>query len=337
MTTQPAGPTAADLRQRLRHGISVLAQPTTAPSPQPHLGTGVTSDLSIDEVLLLHGAGWEPMELVCGVAICSVPAGAWVWGQGEILAASEAHNRAVAMAAARMQQECAQAGGAGVVGVKVEVSVHPHHVDVELVGTAVRPIPNPSTGVGQRPGSIGQASGGTSSGGTQLPGASGREAQSTGGTSGQRPAHSRRPVSGHLPFVSDLSARDFVLLRQAGWFPVALVFGASFVYAPRRSMGAAISQKNQNVELTILTEALYASREAAMERMQAAALRVRANGVVAVSITEGQVAFAHHAVGFTTWGTAVRMEPSGHRRISPKVVLSLNDAKVLFQATSMRH
>ena len=40
-----------------------------------------------------------------------------------------------------------------------------------------------------------------------------------------------------MPFVSDLSARDFTLLQRAGWMPVGLAFGASFVYAPRRTAG----------------------------------------------------------------------------------------------------
>ncbi len=276
---------AEELPARMRRAAAALARPAPRGS-----GPAVTSDLSIDEVLLLHGAGWEPVELVCGVAICSVPAGAWVWGQGEIVSASEAHNKAVATAAARMRQECGRAGGAGVVGVHVDVTVHPHHVDVELVGTAVRPVP--------------------------------------GAEHGWAPSHQ--------PFVSDLSARDFVLLRQAGWVPVTLVFGASFVNAPRRSVGTAISQKTQNVELTNMTEAVYSTREAAMERMQAAALRAGAGGVVAVSITEGPVRFARHAVGFTTWGTAVRVEPEGHRRITPRVVLPLDDAEVAFAAQSLR-
>ena len=280
---------AEDLPARMRRAAAAVHQPAAGAAAAAS-GPAVTSDLSIDEVLLLHGAGWEPVELVCGVAVCSVPAGAWVWGQGEIAAASDAHNKAVATAAARILHECARAGGSGVVGVHVDVSVQPHHVDVELVGTAVRPLP----GVDQT------------------------------------------WAAGHQPFMSDLSARDFVLLRQAGWVPVTLVFGASFVYAPRRSVGAAISQKTQNVELTNMTEAVYAARESAMERMQSAALRAKAGGGGAVSITEGEVRFARHAVGFTTWGTAVRVEPDGHRRISPRVVLPLDDAEVLFEARSLR-
>ena len=94
------------------------------------------------------------------------------------------------------------------VGVHVEWGVHRHHIDVALVGTAVRPVD----------------------------------------WNGLSPD----PV-----FVSDLSGRDFALLHNAGWEPLGLAAGASFVYAPRRSMGTAVKQKGQNVELTNFTEAMY--------------------------------------------------------------------------------
>ena len=58
------------------------------------------------------------------------------------------------------------------------------------------------------------------------------------------------------------------MLMIAGWEPLGLATGASFVFAPRRSMGAVVQQQTQNVELTNFTEAMYAAREAAMQRMQ---------------------------------------------------------------------
>ena len=100
----------------------------------------MTSDLSIDEELILHSIGWEPVELVCGVSLYSVPMGVWNWGQGEITWASAAYAHAFAAATARIHRECAKAGGHGVVGVHVERSIHRHHIDVTLVGTAVRPV-----------------------------------------------------------------------------------------------------------------------------------------------------------------------------------------------------
>jgi uncharacterized protein YbjQ (UPF0145 family) len=267
------------------------AQTLATPAP-PSQARGITSDLSVDQALLLHAAGWEPLDLVCGVAVVSIPVGVWNWGRGAISLASDAHDAAVDQAARQLRGECSKVQGHGVVGVQVEVSVRTHHVDVELVGTAVRPM-------------------------------AGKDA---------RGADAARA----MPFVSDLSARDFTLLQRAGWMPVGLAFGASFVYAPRRSAGAAMKQTTQNVELTNYTEAMYSAREAAMEKMQRSALEAGGQGVVEVKVTEGPMSFARHAVGFTAWGTAVRLVAEAHQFVHPEVVLPLDDAVVTFEAESLR-
>jgi uncharacterized protein YbjQ (UPF0145 family) len=149
-----------------------------------------------------------------------------------------------------------------------------------------------------------------------------------------------RPLGGGRratrPFVSDLSTRDFTLLHNAGWEPVGLAFGASFVHAPRRSAGTAMAQKSQNVELTNFTEAMYSTREMAMERMQSSALELGGQGVVAVQISEGPMHFAHHAVRFTAWGTAVRLGGEGHKFLQPRMIVPLDDAVVAFDAASLR-
>jgi uncharacterized protein YbjQ (UPF0145 family) len=283
-TPGPGAAAAPDVRAEMLKGAQTMA---TAPPPKKE--RGITSDLSVDEALLLHAAGWEPLDLVCGVAVVSVPVGVWNWGAGgSISMASDAHNAAVDQAARTIRAECGKVHGHGVVGVRVEVSVRPHHVDVELVGTAVRPMDT---------------------------------------VAGTAPA---------TPFVSDLSARDFTLLQRAGWMPVGLAFGASFVYAPRRTAGTAIKQKSQNVELTNYTEAMYSARESAMERMQRSTLDVGGQGVVAVHVTEGPMSFARHAIGFTAWGTAVKLVAEQHQFVAPHVVLPLDDAVVQFEAESLR-
>ena len=247
----------------------------------------VTSDLTIDEALVLHSIGWEPVDLVCGAGVFSIPQGSWQWtSPGEITAASYAATMAMEAAARRLEQECSQVGGAGVVGVRVAVSIEHHAVNTVLLGSAVAPA----------------------------------------GQSGPRGA----------PFVSDLSGRDFALLYKAGWEPCGLAYGASFVRVPRRSAGTAMRQTSQNVELTNFTESMYAAREAAMERMQTSALQQRAQGVVAVRVSEGPMEFARHAIGFTAWGTAVRMSPGGHQYLRPRVSLSLDDTVRTFDAAAVR-
>jgi len=196
-----------DIAAEMRQAVGAL----TGSSRSSRQEQASTSDLSIDEALLLHSVGWEALELVCGVSMVSIPMGVWNWGSGEITWAVQGETTAMANAAARLAEECAKVSGHGVVGVEVEVSLHSHHVEISLVGTAVRPI-----------------------------------------TGGRR--------SGP-PFVSDLSGKDFALLDQAGWEPLGIAFGTSFVYAPRRSAGTALRQSTQNVELTNYTEALYAARE----------------------------------------------------------------------------
>jgi uncharacterized protein YbjQ (UPF0145 family) len=274
------------------------AQSLATPAP-PSRARGITSDLSVDEALLLHTAGWEPLDLVCGVAVVSVPLGIWNWG-GAIAMASDAHNAAVDQAARVLRGECSKVHGHGVVGVRVEVSVHTHHIDVELVGTAVRPMSHKN------------------------------------GAAGAGAAGAGADGAPDLPFVSDLSARDFTLLLRAGWMPVGLAFGACFVYSPRRTAGTAIRQKSQNVELTNYTEAMYSARESAMEKMQRSALDVGGEGVVEVKVTEGPVSFARHAIGFTAWGTAVKLVAEAHCFVQPQMVLPLDDAVVTFEAESLR-
>lgn len=282
-TTPDEGP--GDLRAEMRAAADALARPQSV-GRSTGRGGGRTSDLSIDEELALHSIGWEPIQLVCGASIHSVPAGVWAWGQGEITYASNAYAHAFAEAAERTRHESTEAGGRGVVGVHVEVSIQPHHVDVTLVGTAVAPV----------------------------------------GTKG---------LSADPLFLSDLSGRDFALLHNAGWIPLGLAAGASFVYAPRRTAGVALQQASQNVELTNFTEAMYASRESAMERMQESALAMEGAGVIGVRVQEGPMTFANHAVGFTAYGTVVR--PAGdHQRANPLMVLPLDDPAPEFDAASLR-
>ncbi len=73
-----------------------------------------------------------------------------------------------------------------------------------------------------------------------------------------------------------------------------------------------------------------------MERMQTSALQQRAEGVVAVRVSEGPMEFAGHAIGFTAWGTAVRVSEGGHRYLQPRISLSLDDTVRMFDAAAMR-
>ncbi len=276
-----------DLKSEMLQAAEFLGRSQPGGGSAEDHGASRTSDLSIDEEFALHSIGWEPIQLVCGVSLYSVPMGVWNWGQGEITYASTAYAQAFAAATERIHRECTKVGGRGVVGVHVDATVHRHHVDVALVGTAVRKI----------------------------------------GSKG---------LSADQIFVSDLSGRDFALLHAAGWEPLGLAVGASFVYAPRRSAGVAIKQKSQNVELTNFTEAMYSARESAMERMQHAAMGMDGTGVVEVKVTEGPMEFARHAVAFAAYGTVVRLAAERHQTLAPRMVLPLDDPVREFDITSIR-
>ncbi|MDA8047577.1 MAG: heavy metal-binding domain-containing protein [Actinomycetota bacterium] len=270
-------------RREIRDGVRKLAAGGYLEGAERQ---GVTSDLTIDESLILHSIGWEPVELVCGASTYAVPPTLWNWGSGEITSASQAYQWAVRDAGQKLRAECLGVLGHGVVGVHFDVEFERHFVNAVLVGTAVSPV-----------------------GDHHAPG---------------------------VPFVSDLSGRDFALLHQAGWDPVGLAAGASFVYAPRRSARDAVRQTAQNVELTNYTEALYSARESAMERMQQTASQLGAHGVVGVSVSEGPMEFAAHAVRFAAWGTAVRRSERQPVLAPPVMVLDLDDERLAFDPTSLR-
>lgn len=274
-----------DLEAQMRRAMEALSSPAASGA------RSITSDLTIDETLLLHGMGYEPTDLVTGVSVASIPYGTFLvqYGQGaprELPAATSAVLEGFSAASERIRADCAKSGGVGIVGVDVDVDIGSASVTVALTGTGVRPID-------------------------------------------QATAHAGRP------FVTDLSVRDFALLLRAGWEPLDLVAGASFVAAPLQRLRQALSQAMQNVELTMLTQALQDARELAMDRMQTAALRAAAQGIVDVKIIDGPLGHAKHTLTFICWGTAVHLVADRHQRIEPLLVLPLDD-NTGFEATALR-
>ncbi len=129
------------LPKDLRAAITALgatgAASTTARS--------ITSDLSIDETLLLHQMGFGPADLVTGFSIVAIPYGTFLnqYGQSEPVDLPGATNATLAAftnAIERMRDECQRAGGIGVVGVEVKVEVAGSSVSVALSGTAINPL-----------------------------------------------------------------------------------------------------------------------------------------------------------------------------------------------------
>ena len=101
-----------------------------------------TSDLSVNEFLLVQAAGFEPLGLVVGSSIYHIgfQMGNWSASQEmDVLTQAMYHARELAMT--RMEEEADQLGADGVVGVRLDVSRYEWGGDLAefiAIGTAVR-------------------------------------------------------------------------------------------------------------------------------------------------------------------------------------------------------
>ena len=80
-------------------------------------------------------------------------------------------------------------------------------------------------------------------------------------------------------FTSDFSVNEFMLVKEAGFYPRGLVFGSSIFH-----VGIQTRRWGSNVELDKLTQAMYSARELAMARMEEEAELLGADGVVGVRL-----------------------------------------------------
>ena len=120
-------------------------------------------------------------------------------------------------------------------------------------------------------------------------------------------------------FTSDLSVNEFLLVREAGFDPIGLVVGSSIYH-----IGFQFSNWKQNMEVNVLTQAIYDARELAMERMQAEAASLGAQGIVGVNIVEDSRDWGSHVIEFFAVGTAIIPISAEHQIQQPALTLSLN-------------
>ena len=107
------------------------------------------------------------------------------------------------------------------------------------------------------------------------------------------------------PFTSDLSGQDFWTILNAGYRPLGFVMGNCVYYVGPPAPQQAV----QNSELPGPTQALYDSRELAMERMQAEAEELKAEGIVGVTVDETNHTWGPTVLEFSAVGTAVVADP----------------------------
>jgi uncharacterized protein YbjQ (UPF0145 family) len=244
-----------------------------------------TSDLSVNEFLLVREAGFTPLGLVLGSSIyhVGIQVGRWSKNQElDVLSQAMYHARELAMS--RMEAEADVLGADGIVGVRLEVEFKEWGSDIAefiAVGTAVK------------------ASG---------PEVTGRSWRNNKG----------------LPFTSDLSGQDFWTLIQSGYGPLGMVMGTCVYHIAHRSFGNVLSNIGQNVELPQFTQALYDARELAMERMQTEAEVLGAEGIVGVQLRNHAHTWGGHTTEFFAIGTAVTPLRADHVIAKPTMVLGLD-------------
>ena len=248
-----------------------------------------TSDLSVNEFLLVREAGFRPLGLVLGSSIYHVGLQFTKWSKSEeLLTLSQAMYHARELAMTRMEAEARALGADGIVGVRLEIEFKEfgeHIAEFVAVGTAVKADPDHPFAP---------------------------------------PGHDWRNNKGE-PFTSDLSGQDFWTLLQAGYAPLGMTMGSCVYHIAHRKMSQVFSNMGQNVEITQYTEALYDARELAMSRMQAEAEALHAEGIVGVQLLSLPHRWGGHTTEFFAIGTAVRPLREDHIIAKPTLVLPLTD------------
>ncbi len=242
-----------------------------------------TSDLSVNEFLLVKEAGFDPLGLVVGSSIYHIGFQFANMSQNQEMAVlTQAMYNSRELAMSRMEAEADALGADGIVGVRLQVGQYNWGMNLAefmAIGTAVK---------------------------------------SRDGTSHRTPQGK--------PFTSDLSGQDFRTLLAAGYRPVSLVMGTCVYHVGIQGARQWFaSATGQNVEMTNYTQALYEARELAMERMQAEANAVAAEGIVGARIEEQSYGWDTHVIEFFAIGTSVVQTRADHQIEKPQMVLSLND------------
>ena len=248
-----------------------------------------TSDLSVNEFLLVREAGFRPLGLVLGSSIyhVGIQMGRWSRNQ-ELEQLSQAMYHARDLAMTRMEAEAAALGADGIVGVRLEIEFKEFGNDLAefiAIGTAVK--------------------------GDEI------HARTPDGFSWRN--------NRDQPFTSDLSGQDFWTLIQAGSAPLAMSMGTCVYPLAHQKFWQVVGNVGQNVEIPQYTEALYDARELAMSRMQAEAQALGAEGIVGVQMLSQSHRWGGHTTEFFAIGTAVRPLRPDHVIAKPQLVLPLTD------------
>lgn len=112
-----------------------------------------------------------------------------------------------------------------------------------------------------------------------------------------------------MPFFSDLSVAEWLLINDRGWEPVGLVFGDCSY-----GVGDQVSSWRNSTGLKSLSDGLTRGQTLALERMRQQAATVDADGVVGVRLATIDIDLEddqenHPTQHFSAVGSAVRRQP----------------------------
>ena len=289
----PQGP--QDLQPGQQQGQGIQPDQSSAPVQMPQHalerlkrmrgGEGMrplfTSDLSVNEFLLVKEAGFDPVGMVVGSSIYHIGYQRSMFNVSQELGVlSQAMYNARELAMSRMEAEADALGADGIVGVRLDVGRYEWGADLAefiAIGTAVR----------------------------------------------SRDGTNHRTKFGK-PFTSDLSGQDFRTLLAAGYRPQGMVMGSCVYHVAYQGLSQWMKTVGRNVEMQNYTQGLYDARELAMERMQAEAENLGADGITGTQIKESSHGWDSHVIEFFAVGTAVIAISDTHQIAPPQMVLSLN-------------
>ncbi len=289
-----------------------------------------TSDLSVNEFLLVREAGFEPVGMVMGTSIYQVATQLPSLARGEpgreLVDTSRALYHARELAMNRMEEEAAELGADGIIGVRltINLALDPRRQEFQQYRAWAkwskrlgfrRPMGTVTFGGMPSIPSAGYWSGwrqvadqqwqqyGRRQAWQALPippwnQPQGRASYSFGsntaefiaiGTAIRHRTHpgTYRHQSGK-PFQSDLSGQDFWMLIRCGYRPLGFVMGNCVYYVPPSLLQV---RANESRELPEYTHALYDARELAIERLQDEAEDLGATGIVGVTVAEREHAW----------------------------------------------
>jgi len=247
-----------------------------------------TSDLTIDELLLVEEAGFEPLEFVLGASYFHIGWQGAGWTTNcELTDVTSMMLGARMTAMSRLLAHAEKVGADGVVGMRIEMEREGHNAEFTAYGTAVR--------------------------------------RRDGQGAAWRDRHGR-PFTCDLSGEDfwGLVRGGFRPLRLSHGVCVYHVAHPGLGKALASLFGG---QAFQNVEIPQYTQALYDARETAMERMQRDAADAGGHGLVGVDVREGSHGWQSHVIEFVAVGTAITAITDASHEVHepPKVVVFAQD------------